>query len=279
MPAPTTVVNTNLYSLNAQRNLQANETKLAEAMQRLSSGLRINSAKDDASGLAIAARMTTQVRGLSVAIRNLSDGVSVAQTAEGGLDSITNNLQRIRELAVQGANGTLSAPDRAALQAEVVQLRDEITRVGNQTTFNGMDLLDGTWQPVVFQAGANVGDTITLQGISDSRAQALGVAAVDVSTVAGSNAAMTAVDNALQTVNNQRANLGATMNRFESSITNLRISVENQSAARSRIEDADFATETSKLARAQTMQSAALAVLSQANAIPANVLSLLRMGF
>jgi len=276
MPAPTTVVNTNLYSLNAQRNLQANETKLAEAMQRLSSGLRINSAKDDASGLAIAARMTTQVRGLSVAIRNLSDGVSVAQTAEGGLDSITNNLQRIRELAVQGANGTLSAPDRAALQAEVVQLRDEITRVGNQTTFNGMDLLDGTWQPAVFQAGANVGDTLTFNAIGDSRAQALGVAAVDVSTVNGATATMTAVDNALQTVNTRRAGLGATMNRLESSISNLRISLENQTAARSRIEDADFASETAKLARAQTLQSASLAILSQANAIPANVLSLLR---
>ena len=276
MPAPTTVINTNLYSLNAQRNLQSVEVKLAEAMQRLSSGLRINSAKDDASGLAIAARMTTQVRGMAVAIRNLSDGVSVAQTAEGGLDAITNNLQRIRELAVQSANGTLSTSDRAALQAEVVQLRDEITRVGDQTTFNGMDLLDGTWQPAVFQAGANVGDTLTFNAIGDSRAQALGVAGVDISTVSGATSAMTAVDNALQTVNGRRAGLGATMNRLESSISNLRVSLENQSAARSRIEDADFATETAKLARAQTLQSASLAILSQANAVPANVLSLLR---
>lgn len=142
-----------------------------------------------------------------------------------------------------------------------------------------MDLLDGTWQPSVFQAGANVGDTITFQTISDSRAQALGVANVDLSTVSGANAAMTAVDGALQTVNNQRAHLGAVMNRLESSISNIRITVENQTAARSRIEDADFASETAKLARSQTLQSAAMAVLSQANAIPANVLSLLRMGF
>jgi len=522
MPFPTTVINTNIYALNAQRNLQSVEVRLAEAMQRLSSGLRINSAKDDASGLAIAARMTTQVRGMAVAIRNLSDGVSVAQTAEGGLDSITNNLQRIRELAVQAANGTLSTSDRAALQAEVVQLRDEITRVGNQTTFNGMDLLDGTWQPAVFQAGANVGDTLTFNAIGDSRATAIGatintgqviisgggpggvpgftannvgittsavataqsvnvrgtvynlgtfepsakalatainalgvpgltasadanvwagqsstsyanffdpegvlklngvditltgsqsntiaqnraiavaainlksaqtgvsaadngqgvvltaadgrnitaqftptdinfrdddcdgldddpapnyatvagnfglrttgstgvaatidisyaapsgvtsgsvefsvttglsnrtfnviynqtpvttfmpISTVDVSTVANANLAMQSVDGALETINARRVGLGATMNRLESAITNIRISLENQTAARSRIEDADFAAETAKLARSQTLQSAALAVLSQANAIPANVLSLLRIGF
>jgi flagellin len=522
MPFPTTVINTNIYALNAQRNLQSVEVRLAEAMQRLSSGLRINSAKDDASGLAIAARMTTQVRGMAVAIRNLSDGVSVAQTAEGGLDSITNNLQRIRELAVQAANGTLSTSDRAALQAEVVQLRDEITRVGNQTTFNGMDLLDGTWQPAVFQAGANVGDTLTFNAIGDSRATAIGatintgqviisgggpggvpgftannvaittsgvataqsvnvrgtvynlgtfepsakalatainalgvpgltasadanvwagqsstsyanffdpegvlklngvditlhgsktntiaqnraiavaainaksaqtgvsaadngqgvvltaadgrnitalftptdinfadydhdgldddpapdyatvaqnfglrttgstgvaatidiryaapagvksgsveftpttglasrhfnviytetpvttftpVSSVDVSTVAGANLAMQVVDGALATVNARRAGLGATMNRLESAISNLRISYENQSAAKSRIEDADFAQETAKLARSQTLQSASLAILSQANAIPGNVLSLLRLGY
>lgn len=518
MPLPTTVINTNIYAVNAQRNLQTVEVKLAEAMQRLSSGLRINSAKDDASGLAIAGRMTTQVRGMAVAIRNLSDGVSVAQTAEGGLDAITNNLQRIRELAVQAANGTLSTSDRQALQAEVVQLRDEINRVGNQTTFNGMDLLDGTWQPAVFQAGANVGDTLTFNAIGDSRATAIGasittgstvggggpggvpgfvsnniaiatsgvataqsvnvrgtvynlgtfepsskglatainalgvaglsatadanvwagasstsysnffdpegvlrlngvditltgsktntiaqnravavaainaksaqtgvsaadngsgvvltaadgrnitatftatdinftdndhdgldddpapdyatvsqnfglrttgstgvastidisyaapagvtsgtvefstttglatrsfnviytstpittfkpVSTVDVSTVAGATEAMTVVDGALQTISTRRAGLGATMNRLESAISNLRVSYENQSAAKSRIEDADFAQESAKLARAQTLQSAALAVLSQANAIPANVLGLLR---
>lgn len=519
MPFPTTVVNTNLYALNAQRNLQSVEVKLAEALQRLSSGRRINSAKDDASGLAIAARMTTQVRGIAVAIRNLSDGVSVAQTAEGGLDSITNNLQRIRELAVQAANGTLSNSDRAALQAEVLQLRDEITRVGNQTSFNGMKLLDGTWKSSVLQAGANVGDTLTFSAIGDSRASAIGatintgqvtvsgggpggvpgfvannvaittsgvataqsvnvrgtvynlgtfepsakalatainalgvpglsasadpnvwagqsntgyqnffdpegvlklngvdialhgsktntisqnraiavaainaksaqtgvsaadngsgvvltaadgrnitalftptdinfrdddcdgldddpapnyatvaqhfglrttgpkgvaatidisyaapagvksgsvefsattglasrhfnvaytetpvstfrpVSQVDISTVAGANQALQVVDGALAAINSRRATLGATINRVESAISNLRISFENQSAARSRIEDADFAQETAKLARSQTLQSAALAVLSQANAIPANVLGLLR---
>lgn len=521
MPFPSTVINTNLYALNAQRNLQTVEIKLAEAMQRLSSGKRINSAKDDASGIAIAARMTTQIRGLGMAIRSLSDGISVAQTAEGGLDSISNSLQRIRELAVQASSPILSAADRASLQAEVSQLRDEITRVGNQTTWNGMDLLDGTWQPALFQAGPNVGDTINFTAIGDSRATALGlnvntgqvivsgggpggvpgfiannvgvtpagiataqsvnilgtvydlgifepsakglatavnalgvtgltasadaniwsgqssgsyqnyfdpegvltlngvditltgsktntisqnraiavaainavsgqtgvsaadngsgvvltaadgrnitasfaatdvnfedldgdgndddpapdyatiaqnfglrttgangvaatidvayvapagvtggtieftpttgmssrvfsvsynstpvttflsIAQVDVSTVANANLTMQAVDAALETVNGRRGVLGAAMSRLENSISNLRITLENQTASRSRIEDADFAAETAKLARAQTLQSASLAILSQANAIPANVLSLLRLG-
>jgi len=520
MPIPTTVINTNLNALAAQRNLQTVEIKLAEALERLSSGRRINSAKDDASGLAIATRMTTQIRGLGVAIRSLSDGISVAQTAEGGLDSITTNLQRIRELAVQASSPILSASDRASIQAEVSQLRDEITRVGNQTTWNGMDLLDGTWQPATFQAGANVGDTINFTAIGDSRASALGIntntgqvtvsgggpggvpgfvannvtitptgyetaqsvnvrgtvynlgifepsakalatavnalgvsglsasadanvwigqsstsyqnffdpegvltlngrditltgsksntivqnraiavsainavsaqtgvsaadngagvvltaadgrnitatftatdlnyadldnngqdddpapdyatvaanfglrttgtpgvaatidisyaapagvtsgnieftpttglsnrsfnmsysetpvttflsiSQVDVSTVANANLAMQAVDSALETVTARRATLGAVMSRFENSISNLRITMENQTASRSRIEDADFAVETAKLARAQTLQSAALAVLSQANAMPMNVLRLLRL--
>lgn len=278
MPVPTTVINTNLYALNAQRNLQTVEIQLAEAMQRLSSGKRINSAKDDASGIAIAARMTTQIRGLGMAIRSLSDGISVAQTAEGGLDSITGSLQRIRELAVQAASPILASADRASLQAEVTQLRDEITRVGNQTTWNGMDLLDGTWAPALFQAGPNVGDTINFEAIGDARAQALGVASVDVSSVAGANATLTAVDAALETVTSARGRLGAVMSRLENSISNLRITLENQTASRSRIEDADFASETAKLARSQTLQSAALAILSQANALPMNVLSLLRLG-
>jgi flagellin len=270
MPVPTTVINTNLYALNAQRNLQTVEIQLAEAMQRLSSGKRINSAKDDASGIAIAARMTTQIRGLGMAIRGL--------TAEGGLDSITGSLQRIRELAVQAASPILSSADRASLQAEVAQLRDEITRVGNQTTWNGMDLLDGTWAPALFQAGPNVGDTINFDAIGDARAQALGVASVDVSSVAGANATLTAVDAALETVTSARGRLGAVMSRLENSIANLRITLENQTASRSRIEDADFAAETAKLARSQTLQSAALAILSQANALPMNVLSLLKLG-
>jgi flagellin len=169
-----TIINTNLSALTAQRNLQGTSGQLATALQRLSSGLRVNSSKDDAAGLSISERMTTQVRGLTQSIRNIADGVSLAQTAEGGLESITNNLQRIRELAIQSANFTNTSADRAALQLEASQLQEEVTRVANQTSFNGVKLLNGSFTSAVFQAGANIGETIEISNIADARASALG---------------------------------------------------------------------------------------------------------
>lgn len=269
-------INTNIMSLNAQRNLSKSQSALATSMARLSSGLRINSAKDDAAGLAISERFTAQIRGLNVAIRNANDGVSLAQTAEGALGSVTENLQRIRELAVQSANATNSDSDRAAIQAEVDQLVEEIGRVAEQTKFNGVALLDGTFANQTFQVGANSGDTITLAGITNASASALGVDAVDVTTAAGAGTAIGLVDTALDTVNSARATLGAVQNRFESTIANLQTAAENMSAARSRIQDADFAAETAALTRSQILQQAGMAMVAQANAMPQNVLSLLQ---
>ncbi|RME82514.1 MAG: flagellin, partial [Caldilineae bacterium] len=168
------IINTNVMSLNTQRNLNKTQSALATSIQRLSSGLRINSAKDDAAGLAISQRMTSQINGMNVAVRNANDGISLAQTAEGALDQVTNNLQRIRELALQAANGTNSDSDRAALQAEVDQLVEEITRVAEQTTFNGLNLLDGSFTSQTFQVGADAGQTITVDSIQDARASSLG---------------------------------------------------------------------------------------------------------
>lgn len=470
-----TSINTNLPALSAQRSLLSTSGQLASALQRLSSGLRVNSARDDAAGLAIAERMTTQLRGLNQGVRNLADGVSLSQTAEGGLDSITVNLQRIRELAVQSANFTNSVADRKALQNEVEQLREEITRVASQTTFNGVKLLDGSFGYADFQAGANVGERVRLDGLVDVRGAAIGqsqpvfttvqaitasvasspksvqlasgtivglgnlpndakllsqainasgaaglsasananvqvgvsdstplanpsydkifylngfaiqltafgnqaidrdnaideingwtpdtgvvaspngsgirlaasdgrnirltedpmnvgqagwfglgglvsndgfaasinlsyavpanatlglafsgtgmatasftlplwskIADVDVSSVANANTAILAADGALATVNGVRARLGAAMNRFESAIGSQRISIEAQTASRSRIQDADFAQETAALTRAQILQQSAMAVLAQANTRPQSVLQLLR---
>ncbi len=372
-----TVINTNVPALTSQRALLSTSGQLSTALQRLTSGLRINSSKDDAAGLAIAERLTTQVRGYQQAIRNAGDGISVAQTAEGGLDSITTSLQRIRELAVQAANFTNTDSDRAAIQQEVVQMREEIDRVAGQTAFNGVKLLNGDFQAAVFQVGANVGETITVTGVGDSRSNMIGrffdktvtfvngaskvltvnggtpvtlnpnpttvkgtvdainglgisgllayvdpansaniglsyngpgdvsltgvttvvpvtnplgsltlqgsvagdsryIDTINLTTVAGANKAILAVDSALSSVSGSRAKLGATMNRFEQTISNLRVTVENQMAARSRIQDADFALETAALTRAQILQQSGMAILGQANALPQNVLSLLR---
>ncbi len=468
------VINTNVMSLNAQRNLSTSGSQLATSLQRLSSGLRINSAKDDAAGLAISERFTSQIRGLNQAVRNASDGISLSQTAEGALASIGTNLQRMRELAVQSANSTNSATDRAALQQEVSQLAAEIDRVATQTQFNGLNLLDGSFSAQQFQVGANAGQTITIASIASARASALGqfqgfqltnqaigtasntaaaqsvtiggvttslgtiandakilataisgsgvagltatasattvaagtstdaatasgaatvtvngvaiavagvdgnlvqnranvvtalnaqssvtgvmatdtgsgvsltaadgrnitvaytaggftgsaladfglaaaattggtinvsykapagvtgnvtwtgafnpgpnaiaatgtaMSAVDISTLAGANSSLTAIDAALTTVNSTRAQLGAIQNRFESTISNLQTTSENLSASRSRIQDADFAEETALLTRAQILQQAGTAILSQANSVPQNVLTLLR---
>ena len=271
------VINTNVMSLNAQRNLSTNSASLATTIQRLSSGLRINSAKDDAAGRAISQRMTTQVRGMDVAARNANDGISLAQTAEGALSSIGENMQRIRELAVQAANGTNSAEDRAALQKEVTQLSDEITRVKNNSSFNGTKLLDGSTASFTIQVGADAGSDNQIDiSTVDMTATATAVAALDISSASGATAALTAIDTQLQTVNTARADLGAIQNRFSSVISNLQNSSENLSAARSRIQDTDYAKETAELTRTQILQQAGTAMLAQAKSVPQNVLSLLQ---
>jgi flagellin len=419
------VINTNISSLNAQRNLNSSQTSLANSLQRLSSGLRINSAKDDAAGLAIASRFTSQIRGLNQAARNASDGISLSQTAEGALGTVGDNLQRMRELAVQSANGTLSESDRKGLQSEIDQLKNEINRVANQTSFNGTKLLDGSSGGFSFQVGADANQTIAINSLSSAKSTDLGTStyasatgttitptggatgddlsaaegattgtslmvggfningieitgtdmavadntavsaaeykmymsktvdainvkssetgvsakltvatngdmeielfgtkslasadgsievtagtvgtldgsavgldivdkstvalglaeesvgfdSIDVTSIAGANKALTMLDGAINAVNSIRADLGAIQNRFESTITNLQTSSENLSASRSRIQDADFAAETANLTRAQILQQAGTAMLAQANALPQNVLTLLR---
>jgi flagellin len=382
------VINTNIASLNAQRNLNTSQSSLNTSLQRLSSGLRINSAKDDAAGLAIASRFTAQISGLNQAARNANDGISLAQTAEGALGVISDNLQRIRELSVQSRNATNSATDRAALNTEAQQLKAEIDRVATTTSFNGVKLLDGSFTNQSFQVGANVGETISVSGIvnaqsanlgsssvaqvtgaaattftaitagdlkinnvsvgaiaadtnaanrasnvaaainsyssqtgvyatvlssaptqvvltnsgsvpatpdiviaesgpataattgltaaTTSAATATGFAALDISSVAGADTAITSMDAALSAVNTARATLGAIQNRFSSVVTNLQTTSENLTASRSRIQDTDFAAETANLTRAQILQQAGTAMLAQANAVPQNVLSLLK---
>ena len=276
----TQVINTNVMSLNAQRNLSTNSASLATSIQRLSSGLRINSAKDDAAGLAISQRMTTQVRGMDQAARNANDGISLAQTAEGALQEISSNLQRIRELAVQAANGTNSNEDKQALQKEVQQLKDEITRVVDNTKFNGKQLLNASGT-ISIQVGANATDDdkidITLNDIS-SALSGITASAFSVSGMAAGSGAtqLDDLDEALQSVNEARADLGAIQNRFSSAIANLQVSSENMAASRSRIQDADYAKETAELTRNQILTQAGTAMLSQAKSVPQNVLSLLQ---
>jgi len=408
-------INTNVASLNAQRNLTSSQSSLATSLQRLSSGLRINSAKDDAAGLAISERMTSQIRGINQATRNANDGISLAQTAEGALGQIGENLQRMRELSVQAANGSLSAADRKGIQSEVDQLKSEINRVANQTAFNGTKLLDGTSGGISFQVGAEANQTIAINSLSSAKSDALGASKyaeqsgtditdatdfsgadlltdnnltvggfkingveitakalavadstalttaetksymsqtvdainakssetgvtaslkeetagtfsidlvavpldssddatykgilveagtdgldgtevglvgidvdadtevgfdlIDVTSISGSNKAMTMLDGAINAVNTMRAELGAVQNRFSSTIANLQTTSENLSASRGRIVDADFAQETANLTRGQILQQAGTAMLAQANGLPQNVLSLLR---
>jgi flagellin len=403
-------INTNINSLNAQRNLSMSATSLSTSMQRLSSGLRVNSAKDDAAGLAISERMNTQAKGLTVAARNANDGISLAQTAEGALGKVGDMLQRMRELAVQASNATNSAADRRALQAEVKQLTDEVDRVAKQTTFNGTKILDGSFAGAVFQVGANSGDNATLGALTDTRsaelssidygrstvsdidsttnamsatdlvaitdgsalqlsidgvtydlgpikaansgserlgqvieainrlsadtgvtgyltAQAGGLytvelmsskigtdgaaitdlaltgfttastglpdagtvqtavadlstgVGIDIMTIATQSDAWVAlkkIDDAIDQVNSARADLGALQSRFESAVANIEIQIENLSAARGRIVDADFAKETANLSRTQILQQAGTAMVAQANQLPQGVLALLR---
>lgn len=270
-------VNTNVASLNAQNNLVKSQNQLSTALGRLSSGLRINSAKDDAAGLAISNRMTAQIRGLNQAARNANDGISLAQTAEGALDEVTNMLQRMRELAIQSANGSNSSADRDSLDDEFQELMSEISRIADNTTFNDQNVLDGTLGSVTFQVGAEAGDTITITVSSDMSADGdLAISAEDVTTATNASDAIDVLDDALSTVDTFRGTLGAVQNRFESTIANVSNIAENVSAARSRIVDADFALETANLTKAQILQQAGTAMLAQANMVPQTALSLLQ---
>ena len=263
-------INTNMISLNAQRNLNTSQSSLATSMQRLSSGLRVNSAGDDAAGLAIATRMNAQIKGINVAIRNANDGIALAQTAEGALATVTDALQRMRELAVQAMNGSNGTTDRANLDTEYQQLSQEIVRIATQTKFNGTAIVGLSAGAQVFQVGANNGDTLT---ITTTAVTTVG-GGLTTTTLAG--AAITALDGMLDTISTSRASYGAAISRFGFAISNLQITGENQSAARGRIMDADFAAETSNLSRAQILQQAGSAMVAQANQLPQTVLTLLR---
>jgi flagellin len=307
-------INTNVMSLNAQRNLATTQGSLATSMQRLSSGLRVNSAKDDAAGLAIAERMNTQIRGMNVAMRNANDGISLAQTAEAALGKISDNLQRMRELAVQSRNGTNSDTDRSFLQKEFAQLQKEITRIVNATSFNGQQILysatPGTANVTSFQVGANAtvddiveissvalsGNSLTASTVTattpayDTLATAYTALSGGVGGIAigGNDAggtpilvgdvddAIAVLDHSLNAILEKRAEFGAIQNRFEAVISNLQVATENQSAARARIMDADFAMETANLSRAQILQQAGTAMVAQANTLPQQVLQLLQ---
>ena len=270
-------INTNLISLNAQRALNASQGSLATSMQRLSSGLRVNSAKDDAAGLAIAERMNTQIRGMNVAARNANDGISLAQTAEGAIGKLADMLQRMRELAVQSKNATNTTDDRAALDAEFQQLAQEIDRSIDATGFNGRKILAGDAGTQTFQIGPNPSDTVDITTINLSTNLELGsVTSGAITDTTTASSAMVDIDAALNVVNGQRALYGAAQNRFEAIISTLQVSAENLSAARSRIMDADYAAETAALSRAQILQQAGNAMVAQANALPQQVLQLLR---
>jgi len=277
-------INTNIVSLNAQRNLNMSQQSLATSMQRLSSGLRINSAKDDAAGLAIAERMNAQVRGMNVAVRNANDGISLAQTGEGALAKVGDSLQRMRELAVQARNATNSDSDKDSLNKEFSQLQSEVTRVLGGTSFNGKHILGSDAATLDFQVGANTTADDTISVATSDMTQDTDITAVTASTAvidssATSGDIKTVIDNldaALNKVNDTRATFGATQSRFDAVIANLQQGAEAQSAARSRIMDADFAAETSNLSRAQILQQAGNAMVAQANQLPQQVLALLR---
>ncbi len=264
-------INTNIMSLNAQRNLSRSQSTMAKAIERLSSGLRVNSAHDDAAGLAIAERMNAQVRGMQTAIRNANDAISLAQTAEGGLNEVGNMLQRMRELAVQSANGTNSTTDRTNLNLEFTALDAEIARIAGVTQFNGQKILGADAGTFTFQVGANATETMD---ITTTAITAVG-STIDGADATNATAALTAIDTMIDTVTSARATYGAAQSRFTSAVHNLQIGVEAQAAARGRIMDADFAVETANLTRTQILQQAGTAMVSQANQAPQNVLNLL----
>ncbi|MBD9355078.1 flagellin N-terminal helical domain-containing protein [Methylomonas albis] len=280
------VINTNIASLNSQKFLARTNDSLQMSMERLSSGLRVNSAKDDAAGLAIADRMTSQIRGMTVAMRNANDGISMAQTAEAGMGTITETLQRMRDLAVQAANrAAVSGSDRDKLQAEFKQLGAEVKRIIQNTEFNGKKILNGSLIGANFQVGANTAaDNQVSVTVSDlikvtSLSALFGTAGYSIGSGAASTkvrSAISAIDTAIKRIDTFRSNLGAIQNRFITTISNLQSSIENQSSARSRIMDADFASETANLSRSQILQQAGTAMLAQANQATQGVLKLLQ---
>ena len=270
-------INTNVLSLTTQRNLGANQSSLASSMQRLSSGLRVNTSKDDAAGLAIASRMETQVRGMNVAARNASDAISLVQTAEGAIGKVSDMLQRMRELAVQAANATNNTGDRGNLDSEFQQLSAEVTRTIANTRFNGSAILAGDAGTSSYQVGANSTDQVAVVTTQlNNASQITNVTGGGITTVGAASTAMANIDDALTLVNTQRAMYGAVQNRFEAMIQVLQVNSENTSAAKGRIMDADFAVETSNLSRSQILQQAASAMVAQANSMPQQVLQLLR---
>ncbi len=285
-------INTNLVSLNAQRNLSTSQSSLSTSMQRLSSGLRVNSAKDDAAGLAIAERMSAQTRGMNVAMRNANDAISLAQTAESALGKVGDLFQRMRELAVQASNGTNSESDRTSLNEEYVQLAQEVTRTLGGTQFNGENILASATD-YTFQIGANNeadldriavtgfdwtanGDITAVTGAAVLTGTGTPTLQIEGTDGTAAQAAIEAIDTALDAVNSQRATFGAVQNRFDNVVANLMVASENQSAARSRIMDADYAAETANLSRASILQQAGNAMVAQANQLPQQVLALLR---
>lgn len=271
------VINSNIPSLNAQSSLNRTNSGLSQALERLSSGKRINNAKEDAAGIAIASRFTAQIRGYNQGTRNAADAISLTQTAEGALDEMSTNVQRVRELAVQSANGTNSSTDRQALQAEVSALQAEVNRVTG-TQFNGIEIIGTSAGAFAFQVGPNDGtaDKITVTTTNMlTNANKTAFSGGDVSTSGTASAMIALADTLLETINTERAKLGATQNRFESVIRNGENAISNLSASRSRIEDADFAAETANLTKFQILQQAGTSVLSQANALPQSVLGLL----
>jgi flagellin len=283
-------INTNLISLNAQRNMSGAQASLATSMQRLSSGLRINSAKDDAAGLAIAERMNSQTRGMNVAIRNSNDGISMSQVAEGALGKVGDMLQRMRELAVQARNDSNNGKDKDSLDKEFGELAKEVQRTLGGTTFNSKHIIGSDAGAMTFQIGAGVtsDDSIKVTTTNMSTDSAMttvagtdntgaGRATIDSSSTSATLATVISnIDGALDKVNSERATLGATQSRFDAVISTLQVSSENQAAARSRIMDADFAAETANLSRSQVLQQAGNAMLAQANQLPQQVLSLLK---
>jgi flagellin len=271
-------INTNVMSLNSQRNLNMSQNSLATSMQRLSSGMRVNSARDDAAGLAVAERMNTQVRGAQVAVRNANDGISLLQTVEGALSRVADNLQRMREIAVQSANeGVIGSIDRGFLQQEVTQLQLEIARIVDNSKFNGVLLFDSSFpDPVTFQVGPDSTDTIDIATTSFNMTTLNSYAGADITDPDASRGLMDQIDSDLAVVNSARASSGAAQSRFEAIVVQLQVYGENTASARGRIMDADYAVETANLARAQILQQAGSAMLAQANAQPQMVLQLLR---
>ena len=278
-------VNTNVASLNVQKNLGRASDALSTSMTRLSSGLKINSAKDDAAGLQIATRMTSQIRGQTMAIKNANDGISIAQTAEGAMDEQTNLLQRMRELAVQARNGNNTEENRTALNNEFAKMSDEIDRIAKSTQLNGKNLLDGSAGELTFQVGSNTGAnnqiTIDLTTAVDAATLSVGsgtiaITGADSDIEANFTAAVDAIDAAIAAITSNRAELGAAQNRLTSTISNLQNINENASAALGRVQDTDFAAETAQMTKQQTLQQASTAVLAQANQLPSAVLKLLQ---